>query len=116
MELNYAELGKRIARRRKQIKMKQNVLAEVMGISNNYLSGIECGKERPSLEIFVKICNVLQVTPDYLLMGAMHPNNTPREISDGLRLCSDEDVELLAAILHILVERQSRKWNDDNFV
>ena len=49
MELNYGVMGVRIANRRKQMGMKQNVLAEKIEISNNYLSGIERGKEKPSL-------------------------------------------------------------------
>ena len=68
MELDYINLGKRIAKRREQNGMKQNVLAEKVGISNNYLSSIERGKEKPSLEVVVRICIELEVTPDYLLM------------------------------------------------
>lgn len=51
---------------------KQNMLAERLDLSNNYLSSIERGKEKPSLEVIVNICNALQVTPDYLLMGNMY--------------------------------------------
>ena len=78
MEIEYTSIGLRIAKRRKQIDMKQNVLADKLNISNNYLSGIERGKEKPSLEILVKICNELQVTPDYLLMGNMYSNIVPQ--------------------------------------
>lgn len=116
MELDYLQLGKRIADRRRQMNLKQNALAEYVGISNNYLSSIEGGKERPSLEIIVGICNALQVTPDFLLMGTMHSNNIPQNIADGLRLCSSDDVELVSAIVQVMIARRSRKWNDDNFV
>ena len=44
MELDYLQLGKRIADRRRQMNLKQNALAEYVGISNNYLSSIEGGK------------------------------------------------------------------------
>lgn len=64
---------------------KQNMLAERLDLSNNYLSSIERGKEKPSLEVIVNICNALQVTPDYLLMGNMYSNNVPQNIADGLR-------------------------------
>lgn len=116
MELDYLQLGKRIAARRRQMNLKQNVLAECVGISNNYLSSIEGGKERPSLEIIVGICNALQVTPDYLLMGNMHSNNIPQNITEGLRLCSSDDVELVSAIVQVMIDRRSQKWNNDNFV
>lgn len=94
---------------------KQNMLAERLDLSNNYLSSIERGKEKPSLEVIVNICNALQVTPDYLLMGNMYSNNVPQNIADGLRLCTKEDLSLLSVLIDHLVERQSQKWNNDNF-
>ena len=115
MELDYTGIGRRIAKRRTQMGLKQNVLAERIGISNNYLSSIERGKEKPSLEIIVKICIELQVTPDYLLMGNMYSNNIPQNIADGLRLCTEEDLSLLSVIMSHMVDRQSQKWNNDNF-
>lgn len=79
------------------------------------LSSIERGKERPSLEILVSICNALHVTPDYLLMGNMHSNNIPQNITDGLRLCSENDLDLILAIVQIMVRRSSDRWNSDNY-
>lgn len=95
--------------------LKQNTLAEKMGLSNNYLSSIERGKEKPSLEVIVNICIELQVTPDYLLMGNMYSNNVPQNIADGLRLCTAEDLTLMSIMIERLVERQGQKWNNDNF-
>lgn len=115
MELNYVALGERIARRRKQLNIKQNVLADQLEISNNYLSSIERGREKPSLEILIKICNALNITPDYLIMGNMMSNNVPQNISEGLRLCTQEDIQLVEVIIKTMVERNGKKWNDDNF-
>lgn len=95
--------------------LKQNTLAGKMGLSNNYLSSIERGKEKPSLEVIVNICIELQVTPDYLLMGNMYSNNVPQNIADGLRLCTAEDLTLMSIMIEHLVERQGQKWNNDNF-
>lgn len=115
MELDYYNVGRRIALRREKMKFRQNEFADKIGISNNYLSSIERGKEKPSLEILVKICNGLRVTPDYLLMGNMYSNNVPQNIIDNLRLCSDKDLDLLITIVQHMVDRQSEKWNNDNF-
>ncbi|MDD7651997.1 MAG: hypothetical protein SOY32_08685 [Candidatus Faecousia sp.] len=57
-----------------------------------------------------------RLPPDDLLMGNLHSNNVPQNISDSLRLCSEEDVELLSGIVKLLVDRQNEKWNTDNFV
>lgn len=116
MELDFVNLGLRIAKRRKHLGMKQNMLAEKLEISNNYLSSIEHGKETPNLDVLIKICNALKVTPDYLLMGNMYSENTPQAIIDGLRLCSAEDIQFLYGIIQLMIDRHSRKWNSDNFV
>lgn len=115
MELDYVGIGQRMAKRRIKIGLRQIALADKVGISNNYLSSIERGKEKPSLEIFVNICNALQVTPDYLLMGNMYSNNIPQNIIDGLRLCSEDDLKLIAVLIKHMIERQGIKWNNDNF-
>ena len=114
MELNYVGIGQRIARRRIQMGLKQIELADRLDISNNYLSSIERGKENPSLEVIVGLCNELRVTPDYLLMGNMYSNNIPQNIVDGLRICSEDDLMLMTVIMQHMVERQSTKWNNDN--
>ena len=116
MEFDYTIMGIRIANRRKQLNMKQNVLAEMIDISNNYLSGIECGKENPSLEVFIKLCNALQVTPDYLLLGSMHSNNIPQNIAEGLRLCTEDDIQLFSDLLQLLIQRSGKHWNENNYV
>lgn len=92
------QLGNRIAYRRKKLGVKQNILAQKLGISNNHMSGIENGKEKPSLDLFVNICNELNVTPDFLLFGNMHSSKVPKDISDLLQLCSDEDIRLIQMI------------------
>ena len=115
MEIDYTSIGIRIAKRRKEAGIKQNILAEKIGISNNYLSGIERGNEKPSLEILIKICNILHVTPDYLLMGNMYSSTVPQNIIDGLRLCSEEDIYLVNTMVQHMVERRCEKWNDDNY-
>ena len=115
MEIDYSAIGQRIANRRKQLGLKQNILAEKLNMSNNYLSGIERGNEKPSLEVLVKICNALQVTPDYLLMGNMYSNTVPQNIINGLQLCTEEDILLLNALMQHMVDRRCGKWNGDNF-
>ena len=116
VDFQFEELGRRIAARRKQMNIKQTVLAERVGLSNNYLSGIERGKECPTLVVLIRICNELRVTPDYLIMGSMHLNGAPQNLADNYRLCSVEDQKLLLRISELFVERNSKKWNKDQFI
>lgn len=109
-------MGNRIKLRRKELRIKQSELAEKLDISNNHISSIENGREKPSLEILLGICEELKVTPDFLLLGNMHANNIPQDIIDGLRLCNEEDIEFMRKIVEIMINRNQNNWNEKNFV
>ena len=72
MHINLNSMGTRMKRRRKELKMSQAELAEKVNVSNNHISSIETGKQIPSLTTFVKICEQLDTTPDFLLLGSLH--------------------------------------------
>ena len=114
MEDQFAEVGKRIQLRRKELHIKQFDLAEIVDISNNHMSSIECGKEKASLDTFIGLCEALRVTPDYLLLGSMHANDVPQNTVDKLRLCSMEDIELACEFIELLVKRNSANWTENN--
>lgn len=105
MEFHYQSMGIRIKTRRKELKIKQAELAEMLGISNNHMSSIENGHQKPSMDTFIEICNYLNVTPDYLLLGTMHAYNIPQDIFDKLRLCNQSDIELARDFIELLVKR-----------
>ena len=54
MEIDYTSIGIRIAKRRKEAGIKQNILAEKIGISNNYLSGIERGTKNQAWKFLLR--------------------------------------------------------------
>lgn len=116
MENSLMEMGNRIAARRKDLKISQNQLAEEVDISSKHMSNIERGRERPSFEVFIGLCNALRVTPDYLLMGSRYPQRVPQNLIDSLSLCTEEDIALLETIVRHMVLRKEAKWNDDNFI
>lgn len=91
-------------------------MAEYLDISNNHMSSIENGREKPSLDTLIKICIFLEVTPDYLLLGTSHPNDVPEDITAKLRLCSEADILLVDNITETLVERNQKNWNKKHFI
>ncbi len=108
MEFNRVEVGRRIAKRRKELNIKQNVLAKKLGYHKNHLSGIEHGRIAPSMDLFVGICKELDVSPNYLLSGAMHPENIPLDIAADIAKCKGEDIEVIAEIVKIYVEKANK--------
>ena len=106
-------MGNRIKIRRKELRIKQAELAERLNISNNHMSSIENGRQKPSLDIFIQICNLLNVTPDYLLLGSMHAYNIPQDIIDKLRLFNQSDIELAGDFIELLVKRNNKATHNE---
>lgn len=69
---------------------------------------IENGRQKPSLDVFIQICTLLNVTPDYLLLDSMHAYNIPQDIIDKLRLCDQSDIELAEDFIELLVKRNNK--------
>lgn len=108
MNINFEQLGKRIALRRHELGLKQCILAEKSGISNNYLSNIENGRSIPSLETFSEICIALSITPDYLLLGSMRFDNIPQSILNNLKLCDDYSLSVIDDIIKCFINKKGK--------
>ena len=108
MHTNLHAMGTRIKTRRKELKMSQAELAEKVNISNNHLSSIETGKQLPSLPTFVEICEHLETTPDFLLLGSLHTYNIPQNIYESLSLCNKNDLPLIKEIVEDFVAKKDR--------
>ena len=60
-------LGSRICSARKEKKLTQEALAEKVDISLTYMGEIERGEKYPSMNVFIKLVEVLDVSADYLM-------------------------------------------------
>ena len=76
MYTDFKEIGKRIAARRKELGLKQAYVNEAAGLSDKYLSNIENARSIPSIEVLMRICDVLNVTPDYFLVGSVNTDKS----------------------------------------
>ena len=61
------DLGERIRETRRSKKLTQEALAEKAEISVVYVSELERNLKTPSIDVFVKIAEALDVSADYLL-------------------------------------------------
>ena len=68
-------MGDRIRETRKRLNLTQEQLAESLDISVNYISEIERSLKHPSLQVFIKLIEVLDVSADYLLRDTVSTCN-----------------------------------------
>jgi len=89
MSLNYISIGKRIQKIRKQKKMSQATLAEIIDKSTSFISYIETAKKSPSLETLVDVANALEVSADELLTTNLKCSHEPKiEFGEILKDCT----------------------------
>lgn len=90
MQLDYAEIGRRIARRRKELGLRQTQVCELAEINDKYLSCIERASSIPSLEVLMRLAMALDTTPDEFLIGTVrHESGEWRDIAELMRGMSD---------------------------
>lgn len=88
-------MGDRLTKRRQQLRLTQEEVAERAGLTTQTISTAETGKKGLRPENIVKLCAALDISTDYLLLGK-----------------SDADLPLIAAKLSTLSPRQLRRLED----
>lgn len=105
MELDYRKIGSSIARRRRELHMKQAEVCERAGINDKYLSCIERAHSIPSLEVFLRICEALSTTPDHILIGSVSDSagtQMQAALFDKFRRLTPDQQQLCLAFMDML--------------
>lgn len=87
-----SDIGRRLHRRRKELNLTQEQVAERAGLSQQYYACIERGLKGIGAESIVRICRALEISADCLLTGAM----------------PDSDRQYILKMFQMLDERQQQ--------
>ena len=106
MELDYTEIGRRIAQRRRKLGLRQVQVCDRAGINDKYLSCIERATSIPSLEVIMKLALALDTTPDEFLTGSIrYESDEWRDVSELMRGMSPGQLSLARSFLNWLSEQ-----------
>lgn len=107
MGLDYKEIGKRIASRRKALGMKQREVSELADISDTYMSSIERAVSIPSTEVVMRLAIALKTTPDEFLVGtARYEGEEWKDVAELLRPMDAKRLEMARGLLTWLSEQK----------
>ena len=79
--MNQEKIGKYISKKRKELKITQEQLAEKLGVTDRSVSRWENGKSMPDVSLFKQLCEVLKITLDELLSGEDKPQSSHETIN-----------------------------------
>ena len=105
------EIGRRIKEIRKQKKIPQEKLAEMIGITPNYMSALERGSYNIKLDLLVQIIDCLDITADDLFRDVVKNGyvNRASRIADEIANLPQEEQQRIFEVLDVLLKTARRK-------
>ncbi len=106
------QIGLRVKQTRKAAGLTQERLAELVDITAQFLSSVERGTVGLSVPVLSRLCSVLLVSSDFILMGDIEPSDVTG-ITARLSRLPPEHIENVEEILNryiegIAIEQHSR--------
>ena len=100
MEYDTHLIGQRIKEARKAKRYTQDYVSAQANIGEKFLSQIECGNAGISVQTLLSLCNILEVSPNYILLPdpSKALENSIGDILQGLTPRQLQDVETILKI------------------
>lgn len=101
------DMGNRISKRRKELNLTQEQLAERINLSLQSVSCIELGKKAIRSDNLVKLCSTLKISSDYILTGEKNADQL-EGISKKLASLEEADFEMIETLIDHLNNRNKK--------
>ena len=98
MKTNFNSLGEIVTEIRKYKKFSQSALADLLGITQAYLSQIENDQKFPSNALLKKISNIFQIPVSVLMYLTIQENEVPEEKRLAWRMLQPTINALIASV------------------
>lgn len=82
----------------------QEQLAELIDITPTHLKHIESGHRKPSIEVFFKLLNTLEVSAERL--NNQKQNNVPCELAEIFCKCTPKEIKLIENIAKVIIDNR----------
>lgn len=84
--LDQKEMGRRVRNRREAKTLSREELAEQLGVSPQFVADIEYGNKGVSIKRLYMLCQILDVTADYILAGNVYSKD---EDERAIKVCEE---------------------------
>lgn len=106
------EFGKRLKAVRKNHGMTQEIMAEKLFLSVDSISNIENGKTNCMPDYILKICQMFNISADYLYFGIEREllptkSNEITQINSILQSCTEFDLARIHGMIEIILQQPS---------
>ena len=99
-------MGDRVREARKKLGLTQDQLSERLDVTLTYVSEIERGLKMPSMPLFIKMIEILNVSADYLLRDTVSTRNLygDKQLGSKLERLTPKQRVALEALIDTYIE------------
>lgn len=108
MDTTTKEIGARVRRRREELGLTREKMAELAGLSVQFTASIELGKQRMTTDSLAKICKALGVSADHIVFGSDIPV-PEHDLNAMLAPLDKKEREQAEQLLSIFVQAVAKK-------
>lgn len=96
--IDYKSIGGKIRKKRKELNISQEKLAEACDVGTTHISHIETGNCIPSLKVFIAILNTLSCSADELLCGELDNSGNfyAHQLAELLADCDSREMRIIS--------------------
>ncbi len=108
MSLDYKIIGNRLQETRISKGLTQEKLAEQLDVSTAFLSRVERGSTKISLNRLSEICSILDIQEGYILNGSSNSskNYLADDFNSLLKQCPSDKLKLIYNIAQVIVNNE----------
>ncbi len=96
-------IGNRIRKQREDLGYSREKFAEKIDISPNFLADIELGSKGMSFNTLIKMCDVLHVTTDYIILGKTESTDNSK-IVDMFKQVDEKYIPYAEELLKVFIK------------
>ena len=106
MNIDYKLIGTKIKTRRKELRITQEILAEELSVSIGYVSQVERGVTRISLDLLAQISGILKCDIAYFVSGTAISESgyLKNELTERFNLLSAAQKKLVIGIVDLMLD------------
>ena len=103
--MDWSSIGRNIRYYRLEQDLRQEDLAEAIGLTGNYIGMVERGEKIPSLETLVAILNALHISADMVLTDVVDTGYTVKQsmLAERIGRLPAAERERIYAVVDLLV-------------
>ena len=100
--ISIEKIGFNVKKHRKSHKLTQAQLAELINISTIHMSHIETGSVTMSLDLLLKVCDKLSITPNHLLLDETNIHQDTCLLNEKIAKLTPDERAFLVNMIELL--------------